>query len=186
MKITYRLLIVLVIMCCKLMNLFVFFQGYPARTSTALVDISLTDSNDEQHFHTNIAENASVGMFVMKITSTDADIGENAVHMYAFTLARSSTLMPPRARSPSSGGWTTSSRTSTYCACRPLKRLTTLRQPCLCTSTTSTTTSRRSSRRRTGLRCLSSSRSHHQSVSCQLLMRIPTAVILKFLHFHVV
>ena len=66
------------------------FQGYPARTSTAVVDITVTDRNDEppvftQHFHTHIAENAPIGMFVMKITSTDADIGENAVHTYAFT-----------------------------------------------------------------------------------------------------
>ena len=38
-----------------------------------------------QHFHTHITENAPIGTFVLKITSTDRDIGENSAHTYAFT-----------------------------------------------------------------------------------------------------
>lgn len=54
------------------------------------MDITVQDKNDEppvftQHFHTHIAENSPIGSIVLKITSTDADIGENAAHTYAFS-----------------------------------------------------------------------------------------------------
>nr|AUG84445.1 fat [Platynereis dumerilii] len=65
-------------------------HGSPARTSNAIVDIAILDKNDEppvftQHFHTQIPENTPPGSFVMKITSTDADDGNNAQHQYSFT-----------------------------------------------------------------------------------------------------
>ena len=67
------------------------FQGSPSRkTATATVDITVLDRNDHPpvfttHFNTRIPENTPVGTFVLKITSTDKDIGDNAVHVYTLT-----------------------------------------------------------------------------------------------------
>ncbi len=55
-----------------------------------MVHVYVQDRNDEppkfkQHFYTHIPENAPIGSFVLKITSTDADVGANAIHTYALT-----------------------------------------------------------------------------------------------------
>ena len=62
-------------------------QGNPALSSTATVDVQVQDKNDQrpiftQHFNAKIYESLPIGAFVIKITSTDKDIGQNAVHTY--------------------------------------------------------------------------------------------------------
>jgi protocadherin Fat 4 len=67
------------------------FQGSPtSNTATATVDISVGDRNDHPpvftaHFNTRVPENTPVGTFVLKITSTDRDVGDNALHVYTLT-----------------------------------------------------------------------------------------------------
>lgn len=65
-------------------------QGEPRMSGTATVLITVLDKNDNpprftRLFSVNVTENAEVGAFVIKITSSDQDIGENANVSYSFT-----------------------------------------------------------------------------------------------------
>ena len=65
-------------------------QGSSPKSSTAVVKITVLDKNDQhpifsQIFLTRISENSPVGTFVLRITSTDADIGPNQIHVYSLT-----------------------------------------------------------------------------------------------------
>ena len=69
---------------------FLIFQGQPQNTASATVDIHVLDKGDHppvftKHFYTRILENAPLGSFVIKITSTDADTDKNAGHSYTLT-----------------------------------------------------------------------------------------------------
>ena len=68
----------------------VALQGVPQRSATATVDVSVLDKNDRppvftQYFNSRLAENAPVGTFVVRVTSTDADISPNDRHTYSLT-----------------------------------------------------------------------------------------------------
>uniref|UniRef100_A0A2K5CTT1 Cadherin domain-containing protein n=1 Tax=Aotus nancymaae TaxID=37293 RepID=A0A2K5CTT1_AOTNA len=63
--------------------------GSPQRSSTAILQVSVTDINDnhpvfkEEEIEVSIPENAPVGTSVTQLHATDADIGENArIHFY--------------------------------------------------------------------------------------------------------
>ncbi|XP_042638674.1 protocadherin-11 X-linked [Orycteropus afer afer] len=63
--------------------------GFPQRSSTAILQISVADTNDnhpvfkEKEIEVSIPENAPVGTSVTQLHATDADIGENAkIHFY--------------------------------------------------------------------------------------------------------
>uniref|UniRef100_A0A8C5KZS8 Protocadherin 11 X-linked n=1 Tax=Jaculus jaculus TaxID=51337 RepID=A0A8C5KZS8_JACJA len=63
--------------------------GFPQRSSTAILQVSVADTNDnqpiftEQEIEVSIPENAPVGSSVTQLHATDADIGENArIHFY--------------------------------------------------------------------------------------------------------
>ncbi|XP_023579543.1 protocadherin-11 X-linked isoform X4 [Octodon degus] len=63
--------------------------GFPQRSSTAILQVSVSDTNDnhpvfkEQEIEVSIPENAPVGTSVTQLHATDADIGENAkIHFY--------------------------------------------------------------------------------------------------------
>ncbi|KAM5221028.1 protocadherin-11 X-linked isoform 6-T6 [Ctenodactylus gundi] len=63
--------------------------GFPQRSSTAILQVSVADTNDnhpvfkEQEIEVSIPENAPVGTSVTQLHATDADIGENArIHFY--------------------------------------------------------------------------------------------------------
>lgn len=63
--------------------------GFPQRSSTAILQISVADTNDnhpvfmEDEIEVNMPENAPVGTSVAQLHATDADIGENAkIHFY--------------------------------------------------------------------------------------------------------
>lgn len=65
-------------------------QGVPQRTGTASVLVSVLDKNDNpprfsRLFSVNVTENAEIGTFVIKVTSSDLDSGENANATYSFT-----------------------------------------------------------------------------------------------------
>ena len=65
-------------------------QGEPAQTATATVDVLILDINDNPPVFTEIissqlAENVALGSEVLKITTTDMDVGVNARHTFAFT-----------------------------------------------------------------------------------------------------
>lgn len=65
-------------------------QGVPQRTGTASVLVTVLDKNDNpprfsRLFSVNVTENAEIGTFVIKVTSTDLDVGENANVKYSFT-----------------------------------------------------------------------------------------------------
>ena len=65
------------------------FQGEPAQSATATVDVAVTDINDSppvftRIFTSQLAENVKLGSEVLKITTTDLDVGVNAMHTYAF------------------------------------------------------------------------------------------------------
>ncbi|KAL0131096.1 hypothetical protein PUN28_002587 [Cardiocondyla obscurior] len=64
-------------------------KGYPRLTGTATVLITVLDKNDSPpHFSrlygVNVTENAEIGTFVIRISSTDKDIGSNANSSYIF------------------------------------------------------------------------------------------------------
>lgn len=72
--------------CLK--NLF-FFQGVPQLTGTTTVLVTVLDKNDNpprftRLFSVNVTENAEIGSFVIKVTSSDLDLGENANATYSF------------------------------------------------------------------------------------------------------
>ncbi|XP_020936076.1 protocadherin-11 X-linked isoform X6 [Sus scrofa] len=63
--------------------------GFPQRSSTAILQVSVADTNDnrpvfkENEIEVSIPENAPVGSSVTQLHATDADIGENAkIHFY--------------------------------------------------------------------------------------------------------
>lgn len=65
-------------------------QGVPQRTGTASVLVSVLDKNDNpprfsRLFSVNVTENAEISTFVIKVTSSDLDSGENANATYSFT-----------------------------------------------------------------------------------------------------
>lgn len=65
-------------------------QGVPQRTGTASVLVAVLDKNDNpprfsRLFSVNVTENAEIGTFVIKVTSTDLDVGDNANVTYSFT-----------------------------------------------------------------------------------------------------
>ncbi|KAK2083555.1 Protocadherin-11 X-linked [Saguinus oedipus] len=67
--------------------------GSPQRSSTAILQVSVTDTNDnhpvfkEEEIEVSIPEDAPVGTSVTQLHATDADIGENArIHFYFSSL----------------------------------------------------------------------------------------------------
>jgi protocadherin Fat 4 len=65
-------------------------QGHPRLTGTATVLVTVSDKNDNpphftRLFSVNVTENADIGTFVIRITSSDLDIGQNANVSYSFT-----------------------------------------------------------------------------------------------------
>ncbi|XP_015435266.1 PREDICTED: cadherin-related tumor suppressor [Dufourea novaeangliae] len=65
-------------------------QGQPPLTGTATVLVTVLDKNDNpphftRLFGVNVTENAEIGTFVIRITSSDPDIGSNANVTYTFT-----------------------------------------------------------------------------------------------------
>lgn len=65
-------------------------QGMPQQTGRASVLLSIADKNDNpprftRLFSVNVTENAEIGSFVIKVTSSDQDVGENANATYSFT-----------------------------------------------------------------------------------------------------
>uniref|UniRef100_A0AC11DE34 Uncharacterized protein n=1 Tax=Ovis aries TaxID=9940 RepID=A0AC11DE34_SHEEP len=70
--------------------------GFPQRSSTAILQVSVADTNDnhpvfkEDEIEVSIPENAPVGSSVTQLHATDADIGENArIHFYFSNLVSS-------------------------------------------------------------------------------------------------
>ncbi|KAK0095053.1 hypothetical protein PV326_009357 [Microctonus aethiopoides] len=64
-------------------------QGEPRMSGTAIVLITVLDKNDNpprftRLFSVNVTENAEIGSFVIKMTSSDQDIGQNANVTYSF------------------------------------------------------------------------------------------------------
>lgn len=64
-------------------------QGTPQLTGTATVLVTVLDKNDNpprftRLFSVNVTENAEIGSFVIRVTSSDQDIGENANATYSF------------------------------------------------------------------------------------------------------
>lgn len=65
-------------------------QGTPQLTGTSTVIVTVLDKNDNpprftRLFSVNVTENADISSFVIKVTSSDKDIGENANATYSFT-----------------------------------------------------------------------------------------------------
>lgn len=65
-------------------------QGMPQQTGSTTVLINVLDKNDNpprftRLFSVNVTENAEVGSFVIRVTSSDLDSGENANATYSFT-----------------------------------------------------------------------------------------------------
>lgn len=65
--------------------------GFPQRSSTAILQVSVSDTNDnhpvfkEQEIEVSIPENAPVHTSVAQLHATDADIGENAKIHFSFS-----------------------------------------------------------------------------------------------------
>ncbi|KAL1139777.1 hypothetical protein AAG570_006754, partial [Ranatra chinensis] len=67
-----------------------FDHGMPQLTGTSTVLVTVLDKNDNpprftRLFSVNVTENSEPGAFVIKVTSSDLDIGENANATYSFT-----------------------------------------------------------------------------------------------------
>lgn len=65
-------------------------QGLPQLTGSTTVVVTVLDKNDNpprftRLFSVNVTENADLNSFVIKVTSSDLDIGENANASYSFT-----------------------------------------------------------------------------------------------------
>lgn len=65
-------------------------EGVPQLTGTATISVNVLDKNDNpprftRLFSVNVTENAEPGSFVIRVTSSDLDIGENANATYSFT-----------------------------------------------------------------------------------------------------
>jgi len=67
----------------------VFFQGSPSLSSTSSVRVTILDVNDEppktKQFRVKIPEDMEIGSFVLRVTSSDKDIGNNAIAVYNLT-----------------------------------------------------------------------------------------------------
>lgn len=68
---------------------FSVLQGTPQQTATCTVDVEVQDKNDNYPtfttiFTANIPEDTPIGSFVIRITSSDPDIGPNAQAVYSF------------------------------------------------------------------------------------------------------
>ena len=68
--------------CC------IYLQGLTALTGVTVVDITVLDKNDQPPkfthiFSANVPESAPIGSFVVRVTSTDADVGVNALPTYS-------------------------------------------------------------------------------------------------------
>ncbi|XP_045494732.1 cadherin-related tumor suppressor [Colias croceus] len=64
-------------------------HGVPQLTGTSTVLVTVSDKNDNpprftRLFSVNVTENAEIGSFVIKVTSSDLDIGTNANATYSF------------------------------------------------------------------------------------------------------
>ncbi|XP_060531934.1 cadherin-related tumor suppressor [Cylas formicarius] len=64
--------------------------GEPQLTGTATVLVTVVDKNDNpprftRLFSVNVTENSEIGSFVIRVTSSDQDVGENANATYSFT-----------------------------------------------------------------------------------------------------
>ena len=65
-----------------------YLQGLTALTGVTVVDITVLDKNDQPPkfthiFSAKIPESAPIGSFVVRVTSTDADVGVNALPTYS-------------------------------------------------------------------------------------------------------
>lgn len=65
-------------------------QGVPQLTGSATVLVTVLDKNDNpprfsRLFSVNVTENSEIGSFVIRVTSSDLDVGENANATYSFT-----------------------------------------------------------------------------------------------------
>jgi len=65
-------------------------KGLPRLTGTATVLVIVLDKNDNpphftRLFSVNVTENVEIDTFVIRITSSDLDIGQNANVSYSFT-----------------------------------------------------------------------------------------------------
>ncbi|EFN76853.1 Cadherin-related tumor suppressor [Harpegnathos saltator] len=65
-------------------------HGHPHLTGTTTVLVTVLDKNDNpphftRLFSVNVTENSEIGTFVIRITSSDLDIGQNANVSYSFT-----------------------------------------------------------------------------------------------------
>nr|CAH7769494.1 unnamed protein product [Callosobruchus chinensis] len=65
-------------------------EGVPQLSSTATVTVTVLDKNDNpprftRLYSVNVTENSDIGSFVIRVTSYDQDIGENANATYSFT-----------------------------------------------------------------------------------------------------
>lgn len=65
-------------------------HGTPRLTGTASVVVTVLDKNDNpprftRLFSVNVTENSEPGSFVIRVTSSDQDVGENANATYSFT-----------------------------------------------------------------------------------------------------
>ncbi|KAK3929465.1 Cadherin-related tumor suppressor [Frankliniella fusca] len=65
-------------------------EGRPQLTGSAAVLVTVLDKNDNpprfsRLFSVNVTENSDIGTFVIRVTSTDLDEGENANATYSFT-----------------------------------------------------------------------------------------------------
>lgn len=65
-------------------------EGIPQLTGMASILVTILDKNDNpprftRLFSVNVTENVEIGSFVIRVTSSDQDIGENANATYSFT-----------------------------------------------------------------------------------------------------
>lgn len=65
-------------------------QGMPQKTGSTTVLVTILDKNDNpprftRLFSVNVTENAEIGSFVIRVTSSDLDSGENANATYSLT-----------------------------------------------------------------------------------------------------
>ena len=65
-----------------------YLQGLTELTGVTVVDIAVLDKNDQPPkfthiFSAKIPESAPIGSFVVRVTSTDADVGVNALPTYS-------------------------------------------------------------------------------------------------------
>ncbi|KAF4118311.1 hypothetical protein G5714_000362 [Onychostoma macrolepis] len=75
-------------------------QGRPSQSNTTVLEISVTDINDnapifsKQQYETTVSEHAEVGTNVIEIMATDKDDGENAIVIYHIVKQEPSSTPP--------------------------------------------------------------------------------------------